>query len=65
MASYPVPPPKAPLFQVPSGTKSAQEGAEYLHRSLVVRTPNIGGAEKPACLSYPLAISIAVERPMP
>ena len=29
------------------------EGAEYLHRSLVVRTPNIGGAENGACFPYP------------
>ena len=33
--------------------KSPRSGAEYLHRSLVVRTPNIGGAENGACFPYP------------
>ena len=31
----------------------AQEGAEYLHRSLVVSRPNIGGAGNAACFPYP------------
>ena len=34
-------------------TASAQEGAGWPHPGLFVRTPNIGGAEKPACFSYP------------
>ena len=38
----------------------AQKGAEYLHRSLVVRTPNIGGAENGACFAYPLPTTLCV-----
>ena len=33
--------------------RCCQEGAEYLHRSLVVRMLSIGDAENAACFSYP------------
>ncbi len=44
------------------GSEYPQEAAEYSHRSLVVRMPNIGGAEKPACFSYSLTPDCVANR---
>ena len=43
----------APFLQIVSPLFRAGSGAEYPHRGLFVRMPDIGGAEKPACFSYP------------